>query len=245
MKRLMAFMVFISLCFFSLHTIAQKTGHSEFRVQIDENTVVRDSFGTRIPYTSLLKMLSTGNYTLDPQRDKYGHISEYQLRVATTADKGKRETHVNIPGENNLPGPKVGADMPSFTVRTMDSTIINSEDLKGKVIVINFWFTLCKPCIYEMPDINKLAESYKGRKDIIFLAPNFEQLSKVKTFLARQPISYIVCPLAGDMVDKFGVAAYPTHLVISKSGKILNSYVGGLPGIDEILKHDIQNALAQ
>ena len=230
----------LSLFFFT--AAAQK---SSFKVQIDEHTMVRDSFGTRIPYNALIKMLSTGSYTLDPVRDKSGRITEYELRNATAADKGKRETIAKIPGAENLPGPKVGAMMPYFETYLMDSTVISSDDLKGKVVVMNFWFTLCKPCIYEMPDLDSLVEIYKGRKDIVFLAPNYEKLSKVKAFIAKQPISYKVCPEAVSLIDKFGVGVYPTHLVISRTGKILNSYVGGLPGIENILKRDIDNALKQ
>lgn len=237
--------VFAALLFSLFFFSAQAQKSSSFRVQIDEHTLVRDSFGTRIPYNSLIKMLSTGNYTLDPVRDKSGHITEYELRKASSADKGKRETQARIPGAEHLPGPKVGDMMPYFETYLMDSSTISSDDLKGKVVVMNFWFTQCKPCIYEMPDLDSLVAQYKGRKDVVFLAPNYEKLSKVKAFIAKQPISYKICPEAVSLIDKFGVGVYPTHLVISRTGKILNSYVGGLPGIENILKRDIDNALKQ
>jgi peroxiredoxin len=54
----------------------------------------------------------------------------------------------------------LGVTAPNFEATTLDNKRIELSKLKGQVVVINFWFTRCQPCIEEMPGFNKLVESY-------------------------------------------------------------------------------------
>jgi thiol-disulfide isomerase/thioredoxin len=72
---------------------------------------------------------------------------------------------------------------PDFNLSTVDEKKISNKDLEGKVVVFNFWFTSCVPCLKEMPELNKIAEKYKDNKSVIFLAPSFEESKLIKKFL--------------------------------------------------------------
>ena len=55
-----------------------------------------------------------------------------------------------------------GCLLPDFIAETIDGEILNSADLRGKVLVLNFWFTSCPPCIAELPGLNRLVDEYDG-----------------------------------------------------------------------------------
>lgn len=225
--------------------IKSTTSKSQFMVQVDENTVVKDSLGNRLAFPVVMKLLAGGAYTLDPVRDQSGKVSEYKIRPVKAGDSGKRETIMRNPGEENLPKPRIGDTIPEFTITSLQDKIYKLEDLKGKVVVINFWFSLCKPCLYEMPAINELAAGYVGRDDILFLAPNWEKKAVIEKFMELQPMIFVPFAEAFSLIDGLKIRAYPTSIVVGKDGKISASYAGGLIGIENFLKKDIDAALAK
>ena len=64
---------------------------------------------------------------------------------------------------------EVGAPAPDFVLTTFDDQEINSEDLQGKVVVLNFWASWCKPCEQEAADLETAWQYYKPRGDVVFL----------------------------------------------------------------------------
>ncbi|MBK7149971.1 MAG: TlpA family protein disulfide reductase [Bacteroidetes bacterium] len=243
-RMVMIFCCLISIGF-SYGQMKSTTSKSQFMVQVDENTVVKDSLGNRIAFPMVMKLLSGGAYTLDPVRDKNGKAYEYKLRAAKRTDAGNRETVIRNPGEENLPKPRLGDTLPAFELKDMNGHTVTKTDLIGKVVVINFWFSLCKPCLYEMPAINELAATYKGRSDILFLAPNWEKREPIEKFMTMQKMEYLVFPEAIPLIDALKIRAYPTSLVVGKDGKITASYAGGMVGIEGLLKTAIDSALAR
>ena len=93
------------------------------------------------------------------------------------------------------------------------------ESLKGKVIVLNFWFTKCKPCIAEFPDLNKLKEKFKSTP-VEFFAVTFNNKETVAEFLLKHKLDFTIVPNANGMINTFKIPHYPFNIVIDKEGKI-------------------------
>lgn len=218
----------------------------QFMVQVNENTVIKDSLNHRISYPLAQKLLASGSYTLDPIRDANGKSTgEYRIRQVKPTDAGNRELIVRSPGAEELPKPKIGEQIPDFECIDINGKKISSADLKGKIVVINFWFSVCKPCLYELPYINQMAIDFALRDDVVFLAPNWEKPEPIKKLMEMQPMIYTPIAEANAMISAFKVRAFPTHIIADRNGKITTSYAGGMPGIEELLRKDIKALLEQ
>lgn len=129
----------------------------------------------------------------------------------------------------------VGAEAPNFKVTTLDGTLVELTKLKDKVVVLNFWSTTCKPCIEEMPALNELVRSYKG-KDVIFLSLAPEDAETLRKFFVRFPFDYT--PAADTETVRAGIfklqKIVPYSVIIDKDGKIKKMWFGSLPSREQI-----------
>jgi len=129
-----------------------------------------------------------------------------------------------------------GKSIPEFSVRTITGTSVSAEKLLGKIIVINFWFTTCPPCIAEIPALNKLAEEYKNA-NIEFIAFALDDKMKLKRFLKNTAFNFKIIPNSGLVEELFGVIEHPATFIIDQKGKIRMAWTGG--SIDENAKTEV------
>ena len=130
------------------------------------------------------------------------------------------------------PSTKEGDAAPPFTVQDMDGKEYSLESLRGKVVVLNFWFVECRPCIMEMPRLNELVEKYQDRDDVIFLAIATNPKEKVEKLLKKHAFNYQIIPDREDLIEEYGVETFPRHIVIDQDSRIAFSTLGAL--IDRI-----------
>lgn len=132
---------------------------------------------------------------------------------------------------------------PAFSTADMDGNIVDLKSLKGKVVVLNFWFTRCNPCVEEMPELNSLVKQYKNNEDVVFLALTFDDKATVSAFLKKNAFDYTILPDSKSIVDDYIVMGYPSNLVLDKKGDIQYQSMGFRHKIDAILNDEIRHAL--
>ena len=113
----------------------------------------------------------------------------------------------------------VGDKLPEITV---DNWAYNPNsifsDYKKKVMVLDFWFTTCAPCLYTMPHLNDLAETYKN-DNIVFVAITFEDQNTVEEFLQKKKLSAMVgIDTSYTQINNFQVGSYPHTFLIDADG---------------------------
>lgn len=145
------------------------------------------------------------------------------------------------PIESNF---KKGETLANFDLTDMNGKRLQLSDLKGKVVLINFWFINCPPCRMEMPDLNELKAEYAG-KNVEFVAITFDNKNDVNEFLKTIPFDYQILPNARAIIEKYGIMGFPTSVVLDKNGKVVDSKMGGSMNIKEELKAFIEVAMLQ
>ncbi|GET45618.1 TlpA family protein disulfide reductase [Capnocytophaga felis] len=117
-------------------------------------------------------------------------------------------------------------ELPKFSLNTLNGVKFNSEQLKGKPTMINFWFTKCTPCIDEMPVLNKIKEKYKN--DFNFIAVTYEKKETVENFLKSHSFDFEHLIDAKDLINQLGIKSFPLNLFLDKNG-VLQYVEGGIP----------------
>jgi peroxiredoxin len=158
--------------------------------------------------------------------------------------KLKNETLLNANVSIGLVYPlNPNLDLPSFIIEDTNGVEVTSESLIGKIIVVNFWALYCKPCIEEIPRLNKLTESYGSDEDIVFLALSPDSKEKVNKFLEKQDFNYrmfVGKKNIEPLESSIDLLAIPYHVIIDREGKLAFNLYGYTGGIDKILKERIE-----
>jgi thiol-disulfide isomerase/thioredoxin len=106
---------------------------------------------------------------------------------------------------------------PDFNLSDLHGRQWSLKALKGKVAVLNFWYTSCPPCLEEMPQLNEITKMYNPGK-VVFLALTFNDAQKVQAFLQTHEFSFTVLPGSKSIDRLYKVSGWPTSLVINKKG---------------------------
>jgi peroxiredoxin len=108
-----------------------------------------------------------------------------------------------------------------FTLADLQGKTWSLRELKGKVVLVNFWATWCPPCRKEMPDLNTLYQRFKDQGFVI-LAISDEDADKVKPFIAERNIGYPVMLDPGRKVNElFQVEGIPKSFVYDREGRLV------------------------
>jgi thiol-disulfide isomerase/thioredoxin len=108
-----------------------------------------------------------------------------------------------------------------FTLTDLEGRPWHLKELKGRVVLVNFWATWCVPCRKEMPDLQALYDKYKDHGFVVFSISD-EEANKVKPFIAEKKISYPILLDPGRKVnDLFIIQAIPENFVYDREGKLV------------------------
>jgi peroxiredoxin len=118
---------------------------------------------------------------------------------------------------------------PEVTFISIAGDKISTANLRGKVVMVNFWATSCTSCVREMPAMVDTYRKFKGQGlEFVAVAMQYDPPNYVLNFTETRKLPFIVAlDSGGDLAKSFGdVTMTPTTFVIAKDGTILKRYVG-------------------
>lgn len=199
----------------------QEIARSEQFMPIDENRYV------------LLQgiQLSAGRYTVSIRYLGTEETSgfRFRLRRSETSEISSIGTITDLAAVSDAPvGLELGKRAPDFEATSIDGEAVRLFDLRGQIVLINFWGTWCAPCIREMPDLQQVYEDYGGRGFVILaLATQGDTEAEVIPFRDRYQLSFALIVDTDDVInDQYGVTTRPSTFIINQEGEIVFHHFG-------------------
>lgn len=132
---------------------------------------------------------------------------------------------------------------PAATFSDLNGVSIGLSAFVGKVVLVNFWGTWCRPCLQEIPELVRLSAKYQKRGlEVVGVAVDSGKPADIRAFIVEHDMHYRI--VLGDLSlvkRQFRVAGFPTSILIDRAGLLRKRYIG--PQNYEVLKKDVEPLL--
>lgn len=151
-----------------------------------------------------------------------------------------------LPGDAAAAKVKVGSPAPQLSLTTLTGQALSSADLKGKVVLLDFWATWCKPCVMAVPELKALNEEMKGEPFVMISFSADQKQATVEKFVEKNGMTW---PQHWDrkmevIYRTFGISTFPTYIVLDAEGEVVLYQDGWAPKrTDRMVRAAIRKAL--
>lgn len=192
--------------------------------RVTKATIFTDVDGSVLSREAYLNKLRTKQFVTADAQITNSIITSLSLRPAPAPDSVR--TQAISPVRTYL------TPAPTFTLADINGRSYDLAALRGKVVVLNFWFIKCAPCQQEMPALKQLTVDYHANPDVVFISLAREDADRLRRYVANKgDFGFAVLPLPQPLAKEFGITGYPTTAVIDKSGRYAydnEGYTGNL-----------------
>ncbi|MBL8075853.1 MAG: TlpA family protein disulfide reductase [Nitrospira sp.] len=116
---------------------------------------------------------------------------------------------------------------PSFRLTSLDGTPVDSMQLRGKVLLVNFWATWCGPCKEEMPALERLKSIFANKEFELLAVTTDQQREGIRKYVATLGLHFpVLIDERKEVSAAFGVRGLPTTVLIDKQGRMAALVVG-------------------
>jgi len=212
-------------------------------VMINNNIIpVYDQSEKKIDHEKVYNVILSG-YNLELYEDQQGTIRAAKLEEQTAEEKKAFKEAMEINRERISQKELINKPLPELEFTDLKGNFYNLAALKGKVVVLNFWFINCKPCVKEIPELNEIVEHFKGQKEVVFLAFAKDNPEKLAAFLSKKPYQYKIIPNSKPFFQQLGIDSFPTHIIIDQESIIRFHQTSYTPDTKQTLITQIEKQL--
>jgi cytochrome c biogenesis protein CcmG/thiol:disulfide interchange protein DsbE len=132
----------------------------------------------------------------------------------------------------------IGDELPDLVLTTFDGDQIPLRDLRGQVVVINFWASWCKPCESEARELEQAYQRYKDQ-GVVFLGVDYVDTEKeARGYIEKFGISYPNGPDLGTRISQaFRIRGVPETYIAGPDGRLVAVKIGPYLSLNEIIQH--------
>lgn len=137
----------------------------------------------------------------------------------------------------------VGSPVPDFTLTTFDGEQIRIADLRGQVVLLNFWASWCVTCELEAKELEQVYQMYKDR-EVVFLGVDYVDTEpEALAYLEKYGITYPNGPDLGTHISQaFRIRGVPETYIVNPEGRVAQVMIGPYPSVEMIVQ-DIDDVL--
>lgn len=135
---------------------------------------------------------------------------------------------------------------PSFTLKDINSGVsVSLSDVKGKVVLVDFWAQWCIPCKVSFGAYQRLYQKYKGDGLVILAVNTDSEIEKAKAFLEDRTISFTVLQDGKELAGQLNIREMPTSYLLDKGGAIVRLHSGFVKEDEAELEAEIRKLLGK
>jgi thiol-disulfide isomerase/thioredoxin len=135
---------------------------------------------------------------------------------------------------------------PDFTLKSNSGENLKLSELRGQVVLINFWASWCGPCRKEMPLLDQLYQQYKPLGFTVLGVNVEEDPRQAHSLLSKVPVSFPVVFDGTNTVSKlYNVIAMPTTVIVDRDGNMRYLHKGYMPGYEDAYQQQVRSLLTE
>ncbi|MDP5172284.1 MAG: TlpA family protein disulfide reductase, partial [Bacteroidia bacterium] len=165
------------------------------------------------------------------------HSQEYLDQAVVPENWYSRDlipaSYVEInPEQSRNSTPEIGVDAMAWVLPALDRDSIDLRNLRDTVVLLDFWYQSCGPCVKAMPALQSIQQEYRDRPFKVIGVNMFDENQDfMRKFLLDRGITYPIALARGrtDLLEAYGVNAYPTLVILNREQKIVFTQVGFSP----------------
>lgn len=127
---------------------------------------------------------------------------------------------------DGMPDIKPGDVFPEFELKDTKGRVWTRDDFEGRKVVVNFWYTGCKPCIYEMPELSRWVSRYP---DVLFVAMTFQTAEQIERTVKERKFKFHQFVEARAVENAVGLGSYPLTLALDEECRVVLVEAGTTP----------------
>jgi len=135
---------------------------------------------------------------------------------------------------------------PNFTLKSRSGKNIKLSELRGQVVLVNFWASWCGPCRQEMPVLEKLYKKYRALGFVVLGINVDDDPAQAESLLKMINVSFpILFDSDKKISEKYKITAMPSSFFVDRDGKLRSEHKGYLPEYDLLYKNEIKKLIRE
>src|SRR5262245_37253385 len=153
-------------------------------------------------------------------------------------DRSLPDSHPAAPAQTDL----IGKKAIDFALNDQDGNKVELQSFRGKVVLLNFWYSRCSPCVAALPEVEELSKDFKD-KGLVALGVDGENAQVAREFVKNKGYSFATLIDEGKEVSrKYEVSGMPHFFIIDREGRI-RWRLSGYGPTDPSSRRSVRNAV--